>query len=135
MLRGERLIIMPGTEQMEWNQTPGNHVFDVFDTVPLIPLQPLPQARSPQLWVPSTSCGICMMCTRARGDMIHVRDVLTQSYRAYRSLSTKAALTCVCLFSTHCEVVSTQQLKLASSPCVVSIDPSNKSIDPIQTYV
>ena len=40
---------MSGTEQMEWHQTPGNHVFDVFDSVLLIPLQSLPQARSTQL--------------------------------------------------------------------------------------
>ena len=46
----ERLMIIPGTEQMEWHQTPGNHVFDVFDTIPLIPLQSLPRARAPQLW-------------------------------------------------------------------------------------
>jgi hypothetical protein len=45
----ERLIIMAGTEQIEWHQTPGNHVFDVFDTIPLIQLQSLPLARSPQL--------------------------------------------------------------------------------------
>jgi hypothetical protein len=38
LLRGGRLIIMAG-----------NHVFDVFDTVPLIPLQPLPWAHSPQI--------------------------------------------------------------------------------------
>ena len=49
LLRGGRLIIMPGLEQMEWHQTHGNYVLYVFDTVPLIPLQPLPQARSPQL--------------------------------------------------------------------------------------
>ena len=42
LLRGEQLIIMAGTEQMEWQQTPENHVFDVFDTIPHIPLQPLP---------------------------------------------------------------------------------------------
>ena len=46
---GERLIIMPGMEQMEWHQTPGNHVFDVFNTIPLIPLQSLPQVCSSQL--------------------------------------------------------------------------------------
>ena len=46
---GERLIIMAGTVQMEWHHTPGNHVFDVFDTIPMIPLQSLPQACSPQL--------------------------------------------------------------------------------------
>ena len=44
---------MVRTEQMEWHQTPGNHgnhVFDVvFDTIPLVTLQPLPQARLPQL--------------------------------------------------------------------------------------
>ena len=38
LLRGGRLIIMAGTSQMEWNQAHGNHVFDVFDTIPLIPL-------------------------------------------------------------------------------------------------
>jgi hypothetical protein len=27
---------MAGTEQTEWHQTPGNHLFDVFDTIPLI---------------------------------------------------------------------------------------------------
>jgi hypothetical protein len=36
------------TEQMEWHQTHGNHVFDVLDTIPLIPLQTLPGARPPQ---------------------------------------------------------------------------------------
>ena len=35
------LIIMAGTLQMEWHQAHGNHVFDVFDTIPLILLQPL----------------------------------------------------------------------------------------------
>ncbi|CDQ87022.1 unnamed protein product [Oncorhynchus mykiss] len=37
--RGGRLIIMSGTERMEWHQTCGNHVLDVFDTIPPIPLQ------------------------------------------------------------------------------------------------
>ena len=32
LLRGERLIIMAVTEQMEWHGPPGNHAFDVFDT-------------------------------------------------------------------------------------------------------
>ena len=35
-----------------WNEVNGmqsNHVFDVFDTTPLILLQPLPRARPPQL--------------------------------------------------------------------------------------
>uniref|UniRef100_A0A4W5RQB8 Kinesin family member 1A n=1 Tax=Hucho hucho TaxID=62062 RepID=A0A4W5RQB8_9TELE len=49
LLRGGRLIIMAGTERMEWHQTHGNHVFDVVDTFPLIPLRPLPRARPPQL--------------------------------------------------------------------------------------
>ena len=40
---------MTRTERMEWHQTPGNHVFGVFDTIPLIPLQSLPQARPPPL--------------------------------------------------------------------------------------
>jgi hypothetical protein len=57
LLRGERLIIMAGTAQMEWHQTPGNHVFDVYDTIPLIPLQSLPRAFSP-INVPPTSCGL-----------------------------------------------------------------------------
>ncbi|CDQ98955.1 unnamed protein product [Oncorhynchus mykiss] len=35
--------------QIEWHQSPGNHVIDLFDTIPLIPLQPLPQAHPPQL--------------------------------------------------------------------------------------
>jgi hypothetical protein len=34
---------------MEWHQTSGNHVFDVFDAIPPIPLQPLPQALPPKL--------------------------------------------------------------------------------------
>ena len=38
-----------GLEQSKWN---GNHVFDVFDTIPLVLLQLLPQARSPQLMSP-----------------------------------------------------------------------------------
>uniref|UniRef100_A0A8C7T8Z2 Protein tyrosine phosphatase receptor type N2 n=1 Tax=Oncorhynchus mykiss TaxID=8022 RepID=A0A8C7T8Z2_ONCMY len=42
LLRGGRLTIMAGTEQMEWHQTHGN---PVFDTIPLIPLQPLPGAQ------------------------------------------------------------------------------------------
>ena len=41
LLRGERLIILAGTERMEWHQTHGNHVFDVFDT--------FPRAHPPQL--------------------------------------------------------------------------------------
>jgi hypothetical protein len=40
LLRGGRFIIIPGTEQMDWHQTHGNHVFDVFDIIPHIPLQP-----------------------------------------------------------------------------------------------
>lgn len=32
---------MSGTELMEWHQTQGNHMLDVFATIPLIPLQPL----------------------------------------------------------------------------------------------
>ena len=35
-----------------WNGANGmasNHVFNVYDTIPLIPLQPFPQARPPQL--------------------------------------------------------------------------------------
>ena len=35
--------------EMEWHQTHGNHMFDVFDSIPLISLQPLPRARPPQL--------------------------------------------------------------------------------------
>ena len=48
LVRGGRRIIMAGTEQMEWHQTHGNHVFDVFNTIPPFPLQPLPRARPPQ---------------------------------------------------------------------------------------
>jgi hypothetical protein len=33
LLRGGRLIIMAGTERMEWHQINGNHVFGVFDTI------------------------------------------------------------------------------------------------------
>jgi hypothetical protein len=32
---------------MEWHQTPEDHVFYVFDTIPLILLQSLPQACPP----------------------------------------------------------------------------------------
>jgi hypothetical protein len=32
---------------MEWYQTPGSRVFDVFDTVPFIPFQPLLWAGPP----------------------------------------------------------------------------------------
>nr|XP_046147162.1 synaptotagmin-like protein 3 isoform X3 [Oncorhynchus gorbuscha] len=46
LLRGGWLIIMARTEQMEWHQTHRNHV---FNTIPLIPLQPLPRACPPQL--------------------------------------------------------------------------------------
>jgi hypothetical protein len=48
LLGGGRLIIMAEIESMEWHQTHGNHVFHVFDTIPLILLQPL-RACSPQL--------------------------------------------------------------------------------------
>jgi hypothetical protein len=37
--RGERLIIMAGTEKIESHQTPGNHVIDVVVTIPTIPLK------------------------------------------------------------------------------------------------
>lgn len=33
LLRRGRLIIIAGTEEMEW-QTHGNHVFNVLDTIP-----------------------------------------------------------------------------------------------------
>jgi hypothetical protein len=36
-----RLIVMAGMESVERSQTFGFHMFDVFDTVPFIPLQPL----------------------------------------------------------------------------------------------
>jgi hypothetical protein len=48
LLRGGQLIITAGTKHMERYQTPGNQVFDVFDTIPLIPLQSFPQARPPK---------------------------------------------------------------------------------------
>jgi hypothetical protein len=40
---------LAGTDQVEWHQIPGDHVFDVFETIPPIPLQPLPRAHPPQL--------------------------------------------------------------------------------------
>ena len=43
-LRGGWLIIRAGTERMEWHQK-----HSVFDTNPLILLQPLPRARPPKL--------------------------------------------------------------------------------------
>ena len=46
LLRGGRLIILSRTEQMGMHQTEENHVFDIFDS---IPLQPLPHAGPPQL--------------------------------------------------------------------------------------
>jgi hypothetical protein len=46
---GGQRIVMSGTELMEWHQTNRNHVFNVFDNIPLIPLQPLPRACPPQL--------------------------------------------------------------------------------------
>ena len=46
LLRGGQLPFA-GTEQMEWHLE--TNVFDVFDTIPLILLQSLPQARSAQL--------------------------------------------------------------------------------------
>ena len=49
LLMGGRLIIIAGTKLMEWHLSPGNHVFDVFDTIPRILLQSLPRARPPQL--------------------------------------------------------------------------------------
>lgn len=39
---------MAGMEKMEWHQTPANQA-NLFDTIPPIPLQSLPEARSPQL--------------------------------------------------------------------------------------
>ena len=58
---GGRLIIMAGTEQMEWHRTPGNngnhgnHVFDVFDTIPLIPPPAVTTSPSSPIRVPPTS--------------------------------------------------------------------------------
>ena len=49
---------MAGTEQMEWHQTHGNHVFNVFDTIPPIPLQSLPRACPPQCFF------ILLLCPR-----------------------------------------------------------------------
>jgi hypothetical protein len=44
-----RMLSMTETEQMGWHETPGNHMFDPFDTIPLIPHQSFPRARSHQL--------------------------------------------------------------------------------------
>ena len=49
LLRGGRLIMMAGTERMEWHQTHGHHGNYVFDTIPPILLQPLPRVHPPQL--------------------------------------------------------------------------------------
>ena len=49
LLRGEQLIIMASMAQMEWHETYGHYAFEVFATIPLIPLQQLPRAHSPQL--------------------------------------------------------------------------------------
>jgi hypothetical protein len=71
LLRGERLIIMSGTGQMEWHQTPVNNMFDVFDTIPLIALQSLPRVHSPQLkcqQCPVVCMHVCVIvraCVRA----------------------------------------------------------------------
>ena len=68
LLRGGRFIIMSGTERMERHQTPGNHVFDVFHTIPLIQIQSLPPTCPPQLrchqppvvWTHSSkTCPLC----------------------------------------------------------------------------
>jgi hypothetical protein len=48
LLRGGWLI-MAGTALMEWHQTHGNQVFDVFATIPPTLLQTIPRARAPQL--------------------------------------------------------------------------------------
>jgi hypothetical protein len=64
LLRGERLIIMSGTKQMERHQIPGNYVFDVFVTIPLIPLQSLLQAHSPQLRCHQPPVLSCLGCCR-----------------------------------------------------------------------
>ena len=52
LLRGEQLIIMAGTEQMEWHQTPGNHVGCIghhsTDFAPAITTSPIK--------APPTSC-------------------------------------------------------------------------------
>ena len=55
-----------------WNGANGmasNHVFDVLDTIPLIPLQPLPQVRPPQLKVPPTSCGCMIVMAHLQNDI------------------------------------------------------------------
>ena len=46
-----------GMELMDWNQTLGFHMFDVFDTVPLIPFKPLQWACLPI--APPTSLHWC----------------------------------------------------------------------------
>jgi hypothetical protein len=35
------LIVLAGMEYMEWSQTYGFHMYDVFDTVPFITFQPI----------------------------------------------------------------------------------------------
>jgi hypothetical protein len=54
---------MAGTEQIEWLRNHGIHVFDVFDTIPLITLQPLP------IKVPPTSCGLLVSVSGRKGDV------------------------------------------------------------------
>ena len=50
---------MAGIESMQRSQTPCFHGFDVFGTIPLIPLKPLQWARSPPI-APPTSLLRCL---------------------------------------------------------------------------
>lgn len=40
-LKEDGLIVKAGMESLEWSQTCGLHMFDMFDSNPFIPLQPL----------------------------------------------------------------------------------------------
>lgn len=84
-LRGERLIIMSGTAHMEWHQTLGFQVVDVFDNIPLIPLQSLPQARTPQLSChqPPVNCGYVWH------ESVHHVTIEASGVRTYKGLKVK----------------------------------------------
>ena len=59
LLRGGQLTKMAGTEWMEWHQTPGNHVFDVFYTISTTDSAPvITTSWFYPIKVPPTSCGM-----------------------------------------------------------------------------
>ena len=69
-------------EQMEWHQT---HVFNVFGTIPPIPLQPLPRARPSQLRCNQLPVVLIEVTVRASGLVLLYWSFYPVSFPDYSS--------------------------------------------------